>query len=367
MLLQVGIGSGNTAGTFFGDHDLWRLPQKDDGLKGKANRYLRNRPVFRANAPGDAAPAQPGRPRGGRLRARRAARRRRPSPTGRAPSSPPPRQIYGAAKTDQRATTSSPRCRTRSTRVLVARRPRARRRRAGARRAGARRPARRRLAAAVGAGQRRRRGRRGHAQPLRRQRARARRARPRAAASSAVPRRRAAAARRPPRPARARHQARPRATRSAPARSTTTSTPPRTRSGSSPTAALYQRLTGDTATTRFATAQRDWVLGANPWGVSLMIGVGSRFPRCPQHVVANLYGAARRPCSGAVVNGPNDRALFSDGLGEFFDEGRDLPVPAATATAPSPATAAASSTTCARGRPSSRRSTSPRPPRSPSR
>src|SRR3954469_13928510 len=33
MLLQVGIGSGNKSGTFNGDHDVWRLPQKDDGLK----------------------------------------------------------------------------------------------------------------------------------------------------------------------------------------------------------------------------------------------------------------------------------------------------------------------------------------------
>jgi endoglucanase len=61
------------------------------------------------------------------------------------------------------------------------------------------------------------------------------------------------------------------------------------------------------------------VLGANPWGVSLVIGVGSRFARCPQHVGANLTG---RTLIGAVVNGPNDRSLFSDGLGEFFDEGR---------------------------------------------
>jgi endoglucanase len=52
-----------------------------------------------------------------------------------------------------------------------------------------------------------------------------------------------------------------------------------------------------------------------------MIGVGSRDPRCPQHVVANLV--PRERLVGAVVNGPNDRSLFADGLGEFFDEGRD--------------------------------------------
>ena len=53
--------------------------------------------------------------------------------------------------------------------------------------------------------------------------------------------------------------------------------------------------------------------------VSLVIGVGTKFARCPQHVIANLTG---KTLLGAVVNGPNDRSLFSDGLGDFFDEGR---------------------------------------------
>ncbi len=40
MLLQVGIGSGNKAGTFNGDHDVWRLPEKDDDLTGARNHRL---------------------------------------------------------------------------------------------------------------------------------------------------------------------------------------------------------------------------------------------------------------------------------------------------------------------------------------
>lgn len=47
---QVGIGSGNA--TTLGDHDLWRLPQRDDAMRGHARRYLSHRPVFRAAAPG---------------------------------------------------------------------------------------------------------------------------------------------------------------------------------------------------------------------------------------------------------------------------------------------------------------------------
>src|SRR5437764_4596647 len=50
---QVGIGSGNAAGSFTGDHDLWRLPQNDDGDTASADRYAAaHRPVFQAAAAG---------------------------------------------------------------------------------------------------------------------------------------------------------------------------------------------------------------------------------------------------------------------------------------------------------------------------
>jgi endoglucanase len=94
------------------------------------------------------------------------------------------------------------------------------------------------------------------------------------------------------------------------------------------TARLYASLTDDTTYASFATTQRDWALGANPWGVSLMIGVGSVFAQCPQHVVANLSGSVdgQPPIlRGAVVNGPNSADLFKDGLGEFFAEGKTCP------------------------------------------
>jgi endoglucanase len=52
LYYQVGIGAGNK--TTAGDHDIWRLPQSDDGYGGgdPRYRYIRNRPVFRAGAPG---------------------------------------------------------------------------------------------------------------------------------------------------------------------------------------------------------------------------------------------------------------------------------------------------------------------------
>lgn len=58
LYLQVGIGSGNAAGSFTGDHDLWRLPDGDDAQSDPANRYATtHRPVFRAADPG--APISP--------------------------------------------------------------------------------------------------------------------------------------------------------------------------------------------------------------------------------------------------------------------------------------------------------------------
>ena len=88
------------------------------------------------------------------------------------------------------------------------------------------------------------------------------------------------------------------------------------------TVALYDRLTGRTRFQDFATQQRSWLLGANPWGVSAMIGVGDRFPLCPQHQVANLSGTTDGTAPvlvGAVVNGPNGKGNFAGGLGGFQD------------------------------------------------
>ena len=52
LYYQVGIGAGNAK--TISDHDIWRLPQDDDTYGGTSSlyRYIRNRPVFRAGAPG---------------------------------------------------------------------------------------------------------------------------------------------------------------------------------------------------------------------------------------------------------------------------------------------------------------------------
>ncbi|RKS68460.1 glycosyl hydrolase family 18 (putative chitinase) [Motilibacter peucedani] len=92
----------------------------------------------------------------------------------------------------------------------------------------------------------------------------------------------------------------------------------------------YERLTGSRSYAGFATSQRDWLLGANAWGVSSMVGAGTTFPRCMQHQVANLRGSTdgTAPLAvGAVVNGPNSSDLFADGLDGLQEGMRACSVP----------------------------------------
>lgn len=91
--------------------------------------------------------------------------------------------------------------------------------------------------------------------------------------------------------------------------------------GYAATARLYRAVTGDGSFDAFGVQQRNFALGANAWGTSLVIGVGSTFPKCPQHQAANLAGdlnGGNRVLYGAVINGPNGADQF-DGLGDMPD------------------------------------------------
>ena len=74
------------------------------------------------------------------------------------------------------------------------------------------------------------------------------------------------------------------------------------------TASEYDQLTG---TSTYAPWSSRWaanILGANAWGVSLIVGDGSVFPRCIHHQVANLKGSLDGTppvLKGAAVEGPN--------------------------------------------------------------
>jgi hypothetical protein len=323
LMLQVGIGSGNREGTFEGDHDVWRLPERDDGLTGARNRYLRRRPAFRANAPGEPVPPN----LAGRVSAAFALAAQLDATAQPARASQElatAADVYGAAKTtnvDDVATALPhafyPESSWRDDLELGAAELALAAQALGDPRAAGWRADGERWANAYIARES------GHdSLNLYDTSALAHAELIRAGALDTQLLLRDLRAQL----SRGTRQARRDPFRAAVTYSDFDAAPHAF--GLAATAALYHRLTGSRRFDALGTAQRDWALGANAWGASLMIGVGSRFPRCPQHVVANLRGSrdGRPPyLVGAVVNGPNDTGLFSDGLDGFFDEGRTCP------------------------------------------
>lgn len=89
--------------------------------------------------------------------------------------------------------------------------------------------------------------------------------------------------------------------------------------GLSVMASLYGELTGSTAYSDWSHRWLSNVLGANAWGVSLIIGNGSRWTHCPQHQIANIVGSLNGGADGkgvlvgASVEGPNG-TLFRGSL-----------------------------------------------------
>ena len=324
LYLQVGIGSGNAKGTFVGDHDTWRLPESDDGDHAKGHQYLRSRPVFRAAAPGEpispnlagrvsaafalAAQVEPGRERA-RADLATAAR------------------IYAMAKTAHvgELATGLPHAfypedawhddmeLGGAELALAARRLGDPRERTW-------------LAQAAGwAGQYIAHDSGGdtfnlydvsalaHADLVRAMRGRVLRVK-----SPVTPPRLVANLKAQLAVAAKRAAADP--FHAGVVYDDFDSVPHAF--GLVATARLYREASGDRRYDAFATAQRDWVFGANAWGTSFMVGEGTNFERCPQHVVANLSGRTdgRRPIPrGAVVNGPNGTSVFEDGLDDYLD------------------------------------------------
>jgi endoglucanase len=74
-------------------------------------------------------------------------------------------------------------------------------------------------------------------------------------------------------------------------------------------AAFYRRMTGDSSYLELETAALDWLFGTNPWGVSMVIGLGTTFPRTPHSVVSDRL---HLQLSGGLVDGPVYRSIFQN-------------------------------------------------------
>lgn len=79
--------------------------------------------------------------------------------------------------------------------------------------------------------------------------------------------------------------------------------------GAALTALWYNDLTGDSTYTALAQAQRDFLFGVNPWGVSFVNSVGTIWPHYPHHQVANLTGSE---LVGFWDEGPVTAATFDE-------------------------------------------------------
>jgi hypothetical protein len=72
-------------------------------------------------------------------------------------------------------------------------------------------------------------------------------------------------------------------------------------------ARLYDEQAGAGTFAAFAAQQLDWVLGANAWGSSFVVGAGGVYPHCLAAQIPNLAGSLTGRGAilrGATVNGP---------------------------------------------------------------
>ena len=317
LYIQVGAGAGNVEETFIGDHDIWRLPEADDHLQDPSERFLKNRPVFRAAAPGKPiSPNLAGRTAAAFALAAQVEARTSSSKARRHLQTAA--QIYAMAQTTgvQQLVTSLPfafypesawrddLALGAAEMALAAQKLRDGRASGWVRQS------------AYWAGEYRKHEAGGDTLNLYDVSALAEADLIRAArADHRVPVDVAALksdlraqleigvarARKDPFGAGAQYDNFDAVPHSF---------------GLAATARLYRAATGDRRYDAFGVQQLNWNFGANPWGVSFMIGVGSSYERCAHHQIANIKG---RVLTGAVVNGPNSEDLFTDGLDELLD------------------------------------------------
>jgi endoglucanase len=74
-------------------------------------------------------------------------------------------------------------------------------------------------------------------------------------------------------------------------------------------ARFYREMTGDSTYVEYEAAAIDWLFGVNPWGVSMVIGLGAEFPRTPHSVVSDQL---HLQLTGGLVDGPVYRSIFQN-------------------------------------------------------
>ena len=77
-------------------------------------------------------------------------------------------------------------------------------------------------------------------------------------------------------------------------------------------ALLYRQMTGDTRFQEYEQAAIDWLFGANPWGVSMVVGYpnGGNWARDPHSVHAHRFGPMT--ILGGLLDGPVYRSIYQN-------------------------------------------------------
>lgn len=80
---------------------------------------------------------------------------------------------------------------------------------------------------------------------------------------------------------------------------------------------LYHDITGDDSFLEIETAMRDWLLGCNPWGTSMIVGYPEQgdTPTDPHSAFTHLH---QIPVTGGIVDGPIYNSIFSSLIGIYL-------------------------------------------------
>lgn len=74
---------------------------------------------------------------------------------------------------------------------------------------------------------------------------------------------------------------------------------------------LYEKMTDDEQYHPFMLAQRDWLLGRNPWGTSMFMNIPEK-GEYPQDVHTSTWYLTRREVPGGLVDGPVYTSIFNN-------------------------------------------------------
>lgn len=82
---------------------------------------------------------------------------------------------------------------------------------------------------------------------------------------------------------------------------------------------LYEEMTGDLQFHDFMLAQRDWMLGRNPWGTSMFMNI-PRDGEYPEDVHTSVWYLTKKEVPGGLVDGPVYASVYNSLAGLHLAE-----------------------------------------------